>query len=50
MGAHSLGGASPLASGYLGHFTGAKSRNHFDERYFSQMVDPSLNWKNEVRG
>ena len=49
MGAHSLGGASPFASGYDGQFTGGGSSKHFDERYFSQMVDPALKWKNEVR-
>ena len=48
MGAHSLGGASPKASGYNGHFTGAKTRMHFDERYFSQMIDGVHQWKNEV--
>ena len=48
MGAHSIAGASPSASGYSGSFTGGGSRTHFDERYYSQMIDAGHNWKNEV--
>jgi len=29
---------------YTGH------RMHFDERYFSQMIDARYKWKNEVQG
>lgn len=51
MGAHSLGGASG-ASGWDGTFTGtdtnSKSRNHFDENYYAQMVDPKFKWTNVV--
>ena len=46
MGAHSIGGAN---IGYDGDFTGLKTRNHFDERYFSQMIDPKFAWTNKVR-
>lgn len=48
MGAHSLGRASPFASGYSGFFTGSKTIMHFDERYYSQMIDAGHNWKNQV--
>ena len=50
MGAHSLGGASG-ASGWEGTFTGndtSKSRNHFNENYYAQMVDAKFNWTNVV--
>ena len=50
MGAHSLGGASD--SGWSGTFTGnddSKTRNHFDENYYTQMVDARFNWTNKVR-
>jgi hypothetical protein len=49
MGAHSLGGAD--ASGWSGTFTGndgSEKRNHFDENYYAQMVDPKFNWVNTV--
>ncbi len=45
MGAHSIGGAK---IGYVGDFTGDKTRNHFDERYYSQMIHPDLKWDNIV--
>ena len=46
MGAHSLGGAKVE---YKGDFTGTKTRNHFDERYYSQMIDSKFEWTNKVR-
>jgi hypothetical protein len=47
MGAHSIGGAA--RSGYFGDFTGDKTKHHFDERYYSQMINGSREWKNTVR-
>ncbi len=46
MGAHSLGGAAE--SGWVGTFTGDETRNHFDERYYAQMVDSKFKWTNVV--
>ena len=45
MGAHTLGGAHKENSGHSGYWTkGEKTR--FDEKYYSNMIDRSIVWKN----
>jgi len=45
MGAHSLGGASFLNSGYSGKWTGFASGG-FSEIYYANMISKGINWVN----
>lgn len=49
MGAHTLGGASPLNSGYRGLWV-EDGPTAFDQDYYTLMIDPSYTWTPEVSG
>jgi hypothetical protein len=47
MGAHTLGGAKKSSSGHSGYWTKGE-KTWFDEKYYANMVDRSIEWKNVV--
>ena len=48
MGAHALGGATLINSGYTGQWTPGKA-NVFDNEYYKRLNDASLTFTNRVR-
>ena len=48
LGAHSLGQATPVNSGYSGQWTPGEI-DVFDNHYFEAMLDKTLKWENKER-